>query len=123
MYAESPPIRKCAVCGIMAPESTDGFQAEVSSNRMSLDHAGESHALASSGPYLCSEEHAKQFVVTWLFCDDGRTESAALPHSNEFRLRSTDAAMEFSLAMAIQAFWDEGSRATEGRSLRQCINF
>ncbi len=122
MYAESSPIRKCAVCGVVGPEWLDWFQAEVSSNRMSLDRADGSNAAPSSGLYLCSEEHARQFVVTWLFCDDSRNEALAFPHSNEFRLRTMDAAMEFSLAMAIQAFWDEGIRVTEGRSLRQCIN-
>ncbi len=122
MHCESSPIRKCAVCGIMGPESTEWFQADVSSSRILLNYAGHSEEVEPPGLYLCSEEHAGQFLVTWLFCDDSHSGSLVLPRSNDFRLRSTDAAAEFSLTMAIQAFWEEGLRVTEGRSLRQCVN-
>lgn len=122
MEAETSSMRKCAVCGLIGLESTDWFKADVSSGRMLLNHAGESYEDSSSELYLCSQEHAGQFLVAWLFCDDSHGNSLMLPRSNDFRLRSTDPAMEFSLTMAIQAFWEEGIRVTEGRSLRQCIN-
>lgn len=121
MQREISPIRKCAVCSVMAPESMIWFKADVSTGRMLLSHAGDPQEHSSSELYFCCEDHAGQFLVTWLLCDESRADTA-LPRSNDFHLRFKDAAMEFSLSMAIQAFWEEGVRVTEARSLRRCIN-
>jgi len=108
--------RRCAVCGMEGTEMQPRFAAVVSCDEIVLRHVGESQESEASGICFCSEEHASQFLVRWLYCErqSGGTEAgrvANLPRTDDFHLSTTDAAVELSLSMALQTFWEESARA------------
>lgn len=107
--------RRCAVCGMKGTEMQPRFAADVSCDEIVLRHVGESQEPESSGICFCSEEHASQFLVRWLFCErqsggNGFDRVANLLRT-DFHLSTSDAAVELSLCMALQTFWEESARA------------
>ncbi len=120
--------RKCAVCGATGTEFALWFTADISCDRMALHHAGEAQEPGSSEIHFCCEEHAGQFLVAWLLCEGERAGNrrgpvTVLPRSDEFHLRTADAAVELSLSRAIQTFWEEGVRDLEYESLAKRLSF
>jgi len=110
-----PGIR-CAVCGLKQPASANWFTANISCNWIMLSYADdETHEKASAGIHLCSEEHAGQFLTALLSYKGSADENAfdeigVLPITDQFRLVSSEPGVELSLAMAIEAFWQENVR-------------
>ncbi len=127
-----PPLysisHRCAVCGARATDLSQWFTGDISGDRIALRQAGESQEPGSSEVHFCSEDHAGQFLVAWLLCEGECNGNQAgpitvLPRSDEFRLTRADAAVELSLSMAIQKFWEEGIRGLEDGILRRCVRF
>jgi len=112
MRTEFSTLCRCAVCGVRPFELSEWFTADISCDRIVLRHAGESSGSSPAQLYFCGEAHAGQFLGAWLFCESqaGETQPdplTALPRSDNFRLTTADPAIELSLSLAIEVFWEE----------------